>query len=148
MLLLLATGNEFFQRQVLALSLVPIGLELDLDDTELGLLLMLFGMSYGLLALWVGELADRMSRRRILALGVAFSGLMTALGAAATSFATLAATRMGVGAGQAGMMPSAQALLADAFPPERRATLVGVVAMGAPLGILVALALGGFAIER
>ena len=32
LLLLLATGNEFFQRQVLALSLVPIGLELDLDD--------------------------------------------------------------------------------------------------------------------
>ena len=95
LLLLLATGNEFFQRQVLALSLVPIGLELDLDDTELGLLLMLFGMTYGLLALWLGELADRMSRRRILALGVAFAGLMTALGAAATSFATLAATRMG-----------------------------------------------------
>ena len=148
LLLLLATGNEFFQRQVLALSLVPIGLELDLDDTELGLLLMLFGMSYGLLALWLGELADRMSRRRILALGVAFAGLMTALGAAATSFATLAATRMGVGAGQAGMMPSAQALLADGFSPERRATLVGVIAMGAPLGILVALASGGFAIER
>ena len=148
LLLLLATGNEFFQRQVLALSLVPIGLELDLDDTELGLLLMLFGMTYGLLALWLGELADRMSRRRILALGVAFAGLMTALGAAATSFATLAATRMGVGAGQAGMMPSAQALLADGFSPERRATLVGVIAMGAPLGILVALAMGGFAIER
>ena len=79
---------------------------------------------------------------------MAFAGLMTALGAAATSFATLAATRMGVGAGQAGMMPSAQALLADGFPPERRATLVGVIAMGAPLGILVALAMGGFAIER
>ena len=147
-LLLLATGNEFFQRQVLALALVPIGLDLGLGDTDLGLLLMLFGMTYGLLALWLGELADRVSRRRILALGVAFAGLMTALGAAATSFATLAATRMGVGAGQAGMMPSAQALLADGFPPERRATLVGVVAMGAPLGILVALALGGFAVER
>lgn len=147
-LLLLATGNEFFQRQVLALALVPIGLEFGLDDTDLGLLLTLFGVTYGLFALWLGELADRISRRRILALGVAFSALMTALGAAATSFATLAATRMGVGVGQAGMMPAGQALLADAFPPERRATLVGVVAMGAPLGILTALAVGGFAVEH
>ena len=119
-LLLLATSNEFFQRQVMALALVPIGLELHLDDTDLGLLLTLFGVTYGLLALWVGKLADRISRRRILAIGVAFSAVMTASGAAATSFATLAVTRMGVGVGQAGMLPAGQALLADAFPPERR----------------------------
>ena len=147
-LLLLAYSNEFFQRQMLALALVPIGLELGLGDTDLGLLLTLFGVTYGLFALGLGSLADRISRRGILSLGVAFAALMTALGAATTSFVTLAATRVGVGVGQAGTMPAGQALVADAFPPERRATVVGVVTMGAPLGILVALAIGGFAVER
>ena len=147
-LLLLAYSNEFFQRQMLALALVPIGVELGLGDTDLGLLLTLFGVTYGLLAIWMGGLADRVSRRGILSLGVAFAALMTALGAAATSFLTLAATRVGVGVGQVSTMPAGQALVADAFPPERRATVVGIVTMGAPLGILTALAVGGFGVEH
>lgn len=146
-MVLLVTVVEYGHRQLLALALVPIGVDLGVSDAALGALLTAFGLMYSGAALVLGRLADRTSRRGVLAAGAVFFSAMTALGALAGSYMLLMLTRIGVGAGQAAVAPTSMALVSDTFPPERRATVLGLVAMAAPLGIAVALVTGGFSIE-
>ncbi|MBW2268625.1 MAG: MFS transporter [Deltaproteobacteria bacterium] len=146
-MILLITVVEYGHRQLLALALVPIGVDLGVSDTALGALLTAFGVTYAAAALLLGRLADRTSRCAVLAAGAAFFSVMTALGAVAGSYLGLVSTRLGVGVGQAGVSPASTAILSDTFPPERRATMLGLVAMAAPFGIAVALVAGGFGIE-
>jgi MFS family permease len=51
--------------------------------------------------------------------------------------------RAAVGAGEAGYAPAAGALLSTAFPPGKRATVLGAFQAAAPLGTLLGLVLGG-----
>jgi predicted MFS family arabinose efflux permease len=52
--------------------------------------------------------------------------------------------RIGVGVGEAGCSPAAQSLIADMHPPERRATALGIYALGIPIGQLLGAAGGGW----
>jgi MFS family permease len=69
---------------------------------------------------------------------------MTALCGTAGGFATLMLYRVGVGVGEAGGSPPAHSLISDYFPPERRATALGIFSLGVPLGILVGFMAGGW----
>ena len=68
---------------------------------------------------------------------------MTALSGFAGNFWQLAIARMGVGIGEAGGTPPATAMIADVFPPKRRAFALGVYTTGISLGILIGFILGG-----
>jgi MFS family permease len=61
----------------------------------------------------------------------------TAACAFASGFTALLAARVGVGVGQAGFGPAGAALLAAAYPRDRRATVLGAFQAGGPLGIVV-----------
>jgi predicted MFS family arabinose efflux permease len=52
--------------------------------------------------------------------------------------------RIGVGVGEAGGSPPAHSLISDYFPPERRATALGVFALGVPGGLLIGYLVGGW----
>jgi predicted MFS family arabinose efflux permease len=69
---------------------------------------------------------------------------MTALCGTAAGFATLLLYRIGVGVGEAGGSPPAHSMISDYFPPERRASALGVFSLGIPLGILVGFLAGGW----
>ncbi len=58
------------------------------------------------------------------------------------AFGLLLMSRVGVGIGEAGCIPPANSVLADYFPPERRATALSIFSLGAPLGAICA-AVGG-----
>jgi MFS family permease len=64
---------------------------------------------------------------------------VTALCATATGFWHLLLLRIGVGIGEAGGTPPSQSLLADYFPPEKRAFAQGILATAPNIGILVGL---------
>jgi predicted MFS family arabinose efflux permease len=51
---------------------------------------------------------------------------------------------MGVGVGEAGLSPAAQALISDSVPPERRASSLAVYSLGIPIGTLIGTAGGGW----
>jgi len=55
--------------------------------------------------------------------------------------------RIGVGVGEAALSPAAYSLIADSFPPERRATAISVYSMGVYLGSGIAFLLGGLVIQ-
>ena len=139
-LLTLSYVFNFVDRQVMTILLEPIKAEFGVSDSAMGLLSGLaFALFYAVLGLPVARLADRWSRRNVLALSMATWSAMTALCAAAGSFAQLAVLRMGVGIGEAGGTPPSQSLITDYFPPRRRALAQGIFAAAPNIGILVGL---------
>ena len=139
-LLTLGYVFNFVDRQVMTILLEPIKAEFNASDSAMGLLSGLaFALFYALLGIPVARLADRWSRRNVLALSMATWSAVTALCATAGSFAQLALFRVGVGIGEAGGTPPSQSLITDYFPPERRALAQGVLAAAPNIGILVGL---------
>lgn len=118
--------------------------ELDLSDTEIGLLTGLaFAACYTLLSMPLASAADRGSPRSILVLCILLWSAMTLLGGLAMSFVFLAFTRFGVAFGEAGGTPASHAIIARKVPPERRGLALGIFSMGIPLGTMVGFAVGG-----
>ena len=147
--LLFGYALNSFDRSILSLLLEPIRAEFGVSDTQLGLLTGLaFAAFFSTLAIPIAALADRWHRRNVLALAVLMWTLMTALCGLAGSFAALLLARMGVAVGEAGGNPPSHSLLADYFPPERRATALGIYALGAPAGSMLAGLFGGWGSEN
>jgi MFS family permease len=147
--LLAAYTLNAFDRSILSLLLEPIRREFGASDTQLGLLSGLaFALFYSTLAIPIAAIADRWSRRNVLALSILVWTLMTMLCGLAGSFAALVLARIGVASGQAGCNPSAHSLLADYFPADRRATALGIYAMGASLGAMLIGLIGGWSSEH
>jgi len=143
-LLFAAYTLSFLDRQILSILFQPIKLEMDLSDTQLGLLggiaLALF---YATLGLPLAMLADRSNRVRIVTGSLVVFSTMTAACGVAQNFWQLFLARIGVGVGEAGVNPSSHSIIADIFPHERRSTAMGVLATGANVGQLLGLVIGG-----
>jgi MFS family permease len=90
---------------------------------------------------------DARSRRAVIALGILTWSVMTAACGAAAHFWQMFLARVGVGAGEAALLPGATSLLADCFPPRRRGLALGVFATGIFLGTGLALIVGGLLIK-
>jgi MFS family permease len=91
----------------------------------------------------MGALADRVSRRNLVALGIVVWSMMTSLSSVARSFVSLAIARMGVGIGEATLSPCAFSMITDSFPKERLGSAMSVYTMGIQLGSGLALIIGG-----
>ncbi len=143
-ILLLAYIFSFLDRTITSLLVIPIEHDLGLNDTEMGLLQgFSFALFYALLGLPIARLVDARNRRAIVALGIAFWSVATAACGTAQHFWQLFLARVGVGAGEATLLPGATSLLADYFPPRRRGLALGVFAAGIYLGAGLALIIGG-----
>lgn len=131
---------NFVDRQVMTILLEPIKAEFGASDTQMGLISGLaFALFYATLGVPVARLADRWSRRNVLAISMATWSAVTAVCGMAGSFWQLALLRVGVGIGEAGGTPPSQSLLTDYFPKERRALAQGVLATAPNIGVLVGL---------
>src|SRR5262245_25541666 len=144
-ILCLVYAVNFLDRQILAILLQSIKQELQLTDTHLGLLSgTAFGLFYATLGVPIARLADRSSRKSVMVVCLALWSVMTVLCGTAASFALLLAYRIGVGVGEAGGTPPAHSMISDYFPPEKRATALGVFALGVPIGHLIGNSVGGW----
>ena len=148
---LLAAGYalKWADGQVLAVVLPQIRAEFRLSDAALGLLAGLpFAIFYTAAGLPIARLADRASRRSVVAVSLAVFSGFTALAAAAANWPVLFATRIGVGVGEAGATPAAQSLIVDLVSPKRRAVALSVYGAGLNAGVLAGFALGGWVGQR
>lgn len=142
--LMICYTYSFIDRLILAFLVTPLKHDLQLSDTQIGLLQGLaFSLFYSILSIPFGLAADRVNRRNLIAAGVLVWSLMTSLGSVARSFVTLAFTRTGVGLGEAALAPAAFSMIADYFPKERLSSALSVYAMGVQLGAGLALIAGG-----
>ncbi len=135
---------SFMDRQIIAVLLDPIKIDLDLTDVQISLIGgVSFGLFYSVVGIFIGRLADSMNRPLLIAVGVFIWSLTTALCGLAAKFWHLLFLRMGVGLGEAALLPSTLSLLKDYFPPSRLATPTSVFLFGAPIGIGLSFAAGG-----
>lgn len=147
-ILLLAYIFNFLDRQIVSILKIPLKADLGLTDTQLGLMGgIAFASVYSTFAIPIARYADRRSRSRVIAISVAFWSLFTAICGAAQNFWQLFAARMGVGIGEAGGVAPSYALIADRFPPERRARALAIFSLGIPIGSALGLFFGGWLAE-
>ncbi|MDL0438412.1 spinster family MFS transporter [Stutzerimonas frequens] len=147
-ILMLAYVLSFVDRQILNLLVEPIRRDLDITDTHMSLLMgFSFAVFYTICGVPIGRLADRKSRRGIIAIGVLVWSLMTALCGTAKTFWQFLVFRIGVGVGEAALSPSAYSLIADSFPPKLRGTAMSVYSMGIYIGSGLAFLLGGLVVK-
>jgi len=144
LLLSLSYAVSFVDRALVAVAGAPIKQAFALSDTQFGLLHGLaFVAMYCLCGIPFGWLADRADRRRILAGGLLFWSVMTAVCGLADSFTLFFLARIGVGLGEACLVPVAMSMLGNAIQREHMARSVTVFLMGATLGNAAALIGGG-----
>lgn len=144
-LLLIAYTLNFLDRQIVSILKIPIKAELGLSDTQLGLMGgIAFASVYSTLAIPFARYADRNGRVRVIALAVATWSLFTAACGLVTSFGQLFVARMGVGVGEAGGVAPSYALIAEHFPPQRRARAMAIFFLGIPIGSSLGLFFGGW----
>ncbi len=135
-------------RQIMTLLVQPIRRDLDLNDTQMSLLIgMAFAVFYTVLGVPIARLADRKPRRTIIAIGLFFWSLMTAACGLAQNYWQLFLARVGVGVGEATLQPSAYSMLSDYFPPQKLGRAIGTYATGLFLGGGIALIVGGAVIQ-
>jgi MFS family permease len=136
---------NFVDRQILAILLQSIKTDLQLRDWQLGLLSgTAFGIFYATLGVPIARLADVFTRKGVIAICLTIWSGMTAMCGMAGGFAMLLVYRVGVGIGEAGGSPPAHSMISDYFPPERRATALGIFSLGVPIGILIGFLAGGW----
>lgn len=143
-ILMLTYLLSFMDRQILSILIEDIGTEFGLSDAQRGLLMGLaFALFYAGLGIPIAWLADRKSRKNIIAISVGVWSVATALCGAATGFWSLFAARVGVGIGEAGSGPPAHSLIADYFKRHEISRALSVHALGATLGGAVGFLGGG-----
>ena len=144
-LLFLVSFFNYMDRYMLAVLLPAIKADLQLSDTQIGFITGLaFTLFYVTMGIPIARLADRYSRKNIIAIALTVWSAMTAVCGLAQNFVQLAVARIMVGVGEAGASPPSHSLIADLFPVEKRARALSVYALGAPVGILVGFMLGGW----
>ena len=143
-LLLLAYILNFVDRNILSVVAQDIKVEMGLSDTQLGFLLgPAFAACNVLASLPLARLADRGSRRAVIATGLAVWSAMTAASGLARSYLQLAVARFAIGIGEAAGTPPSHSLISDTFGPARRATALSIYGWGIYLGILFGFLGGG-----
>lgn len=147
-LLFVAYILSLMDRMILALLVTPIKADLQLSDTQIGLLQGLaFVLFYSVLGLPIGRLVDRFSRTRIIAAGIALWSLATAFCGTAGHYWQLFIGRISVGVGEATLSPASYSLIADSFPPRRLGIATSLFAFGAAAGSGIALIIGGTVVQ-
>ena len=143
LILSLIYAVAYVDRQILSLLVAPIRADLAISDTAFSLLHGLsFAVFYALFGIPIGWWVDRGNRPRILAAGIALWSLFTCLCGTSRSFLQLFLFRMGVGVGEATVVPVTYSLLGDYFPPERRGFAMGIFGSGIYFGMGAALLIG------
>ena len=145
LLLLLAYIFNFLDRQILGILAAPIIRDLKLSDAEFGAIGgIAFAILYSVLGVPLAMLADRTSRSRVIAGALAVWSAFTALCGTAAGFWQLFIFRLGVGIGEAGGVAPSYALIADYFPPERRARALAIFSLGIPVGLAGGTLIGAY----
>lgn len=140
---------SYIDRQVIAILIEPIKREFGASDTQMGLLTGLaFGLLYAALGVPVGKLADKHSRRTIVAVCCSLWSLATLACGVAGQFWQLLLARMSVAIGEAGGMAPSISLVSDLYPKKSRSMAISVFMMGPHFGVLIGLALGGWIAQQ
>ena len=148
-LLMMAYALSVCDRMILSILFPEIKAEFTLSDTQLGLLGgVSFAFFYATMGLPIARLSDQYSRKRIIITSLQVFSLMTALCGLGGGFISLLLLRVGVGIGEAGVNPASHSIIADYFPPQRRALAMSILMLGGSVGMILGFVGGGVVAEH
>jgi MFS family permease len=119
--------------------------DLRLSHREIGFLQSAFTIVHSIASIPLGYLADRVLRKRLIAIGVAVWSFATAAAGLARSFGHLFVARAVVGIGEATYAPAASALISGRFDESKRSRAMGIFQLGTFLGGAIGLIVGSAA---
>jgi len=133
--LMLLNILNMVDRSLIASFGPQISRDLNLTDSQFGLLTgLIFVFFYVLMGLFMGALADRVNRPRLIAAGLILWSVLTAVSGAAKNFFQIGIARLFIGIGESTMTPASMSMLSDLFPAEKRGSATGLYYLGIPLG--------------
>lgn len=150
MLVVLMLGYilSFIDRVILGLLVGPIRADLGITDTQMSLLYgFVFAIFYTGLGIPIAWAIDRYNRRNIIIASVALWSAMTTVCGLARNFVEIALARIGVAIGEASLSPGAYSMAGDTFPERKLGRALSVFVIGLPLGVGLALIIGGLVIR-
>ncbi len=137
--------SGYMDRFIMSILQEPIREEFNLSDTQLGLITgFAFAALYSVLGIPIARLADRSNRRYIITAALVAWSAMTALCGVVQNYIQLFLARIGVGVGEAGLLPPTHSLVGDYFPPEGRSIAFAVLTFGNSAGTALGLIGGGY----
>lgn len=144
-LLTLIYVMNFVDRVLIYLLFSPIKKEMLFSDTQLALLgSTSFVIFYTVLGIPFGRIADKYSRRKLIAFGLTVWSLFSGLTGFTHGFWQIFLCRMMVGIGEATLGPAALSMLSDYFPSRMRATVQATFSSAIAIGTGIAFFLGGW----
>ncbi|XP_046460298.1 protein spinster-like isoform X3 [Daphnia pulex] len=125
---------NYMDRYTIAGILTQIQCDLNIGDTEGGLLQTAFVAIYMICAPVFGYLGDRYSRRLIMAAGIFVWSLTTLLGSYMTNFWAFLVMRSLVGVGEASYSTIAPTIISDLFVGDTRSKFLALFYFAIPVG--------------
>jgi MFS family permease len=137
---------NYVDRYILAAVLKPVqeGLGFPNDNARAGSLTTIFFVSYALFSPVVGWLGDRVTRKYLLAVGVAVWSVATFLSGWAQNYGQMLLARSVLGVGEASYAILAPTLISDMFTRSRRNTALTIFYIAIPVGAALGYGLGGW----
>lgn len=143
LLLLLAVNFvNYMDRQVISGVSELLKESFNLLDSELGIIATAFMLSYSLLSLPAGILADRWNPARVAAVGVFLWSLATIASATATGFTSLFGWRALTGVGEAAFVCTAPTIIGWIYSDAERSQKLSIFNLGLPFGAAAGVMLG------
>ena len=147
-IMVLLSASVVGERYMMAVMVGPIKAELHLSDTQVGLAKDLaIAIVYIIAVIPLARVADRWSKRKMVAIAATVWSFAVLLCGLAKSFPMLLIGRAAIGLGEGGFSPPSQSWIADKFPMKQRATALAIFLLGASLGTFIGPALGGWLTE-
>ena len=135
---------NYIDRSVLNAVQPLIQNEFHVTDEQIGRLTTVFLIFYTLAAPLMGPLADRYSRRRLIAIGAFAWSAVTLLTAVTHSYQSLLMRHTLVGVGEASFVTISPTFVADLFPESKRGRVLGVFYLAIPVGFALGYLIGGY----
>ena len=145
--LIIASLVAFIDRQVVAIVVEPMQKDLNVGDTEIGWLYGVFALFYAFAAIPIATIADRKSRKHVIAIGIFVWSLMTIACGLTKNYWQIFLARIGVGIGDATLSPSTTSLLGDYFPREDLPLAISIFQAGPIVGTGIAFVIGGMVLQ-
>jgi DHA2 family multidrug resistance protein len=141
---MLATFMEVLDTSIANIALPHIAGSLSATTDEATWVLTSYLVSNAIILPMTGWLANYFGRKRLLVMCIGFFTIASALCGAAPTLPTLVIARILQGVGGGAMVPIAQAVLLESFPPQKRGVAMAAFAQGVVVAPILGPTLGGW----
>jgi DHA2 family multidrug resistance protein len=141
---MLAAVMQILDTTIVTVALPHMQGQLGATADEIGWVLTSYLISSGIFMPLTGFMTDRFGQRNYLIVSIAGFTAASMLCGLATSLDQIVIFRLLQGVAGAGLVPSAQAILVNAYPAEERGRAMAIFGVGAMIGPIMGPTLGGY----